>query len=68
MENIIRNLRLNHLDADVLLLDQTFHNYETLFQFVTEREPEQVVNELVGRYLFTRGAAEIVCNAFRSRN
>jgi len=62
MENIIRNLRLNHLDADVLLLEQTFNDYETLFQFVTELGRERSVNELVGRYLFTRGAAEIVCN------
>jgi hypothetical protein len=61
MENIIRNLRLNQLDADVLLLEQNFDD-ESLFQFVTELGHERAVNELVGRYLFTRGAAEIVCN------
>lgn len=61
MENIVRNLRLNQLDTDVLLLEQNFDG-ETLFEFVTERGPERTVNELVGRYLFTRAAAEIVYN------
>jgi hypothetical protein len=61
MENIVRNLRMNQLHADVLLLEQNF-DIETLFEFVTERGPERTVNELVGRYLFTRAAAEIVCD------
>ncbi len=59
MENLIRNLRLNQLDADVLLLEHNFDN-ETLFQFVTELGFERAVNELVGRYFFTRAAAEII--------
>ncbi len=67
MDIIIRNLRLNQFYNDVLLLEQNFDE-ETLFQFVTEREHEQALNELVGRYSFTRGAAEIVCDAFRPRN
>lgn len=67
MDIIIHNLRLNQFNNDVFLLEQNFDE-ETLFQFVTEREHEQALNELVGRYLFTRAAAEIVCDAFRPRN
>lgn len=59
MDDIIHELIMNELFVDVALLQQ--HFTEGFFvEFAIGRDSDSIVNELVGRYGFTRRAADIM--------
>jgi hypothetical protein len=63
MEDIIREFGLQRLDADIALLRQHFTE-ETFVLYMGRHEFDHrdiVINELVGRFGFTREAAIIIC-------
>jgi hypothetical protein len=65
MDDIIREFELQHLHADIALLRNNFTE-ETfrLYMDGHDRDLRDVVmNELVGRFGFTREAAMIICEA-----
>jgi hypothetical protein len=64
MDDIIREFGLQRLDADIALLRQ--HFTEETFGLYMDRHDRDLrdilINELVGRFGFTREAAIIICD------